>query len=130
MIVLPYPPSVNGIWRTVNGRVYKSAKAQAWAREAAWIVKTSGVRIKGPFVLIATAHRPDRRRRDLDNLPKAVMDALTAGGAIGDDSLCMAALWRWDGVGASMHMHGDAALCPILSVVVGAPTAARLAVAA
>lgn len=34
-----------------------------------------------------TAYRPDNRRRDLDNLLKAVLDALTHAGVYEDDHL-------------------------------------------
>ena len=39
--------------------------------------------------------RPDRRRRDLDNLFKAISDALVLAGAIADDSLCGWIEARW-----------------------------------
>ena len=33
-----------------------------------------------------TIHPPDKRRRDIDNVQKALLDALQHGGAYGDDS--------------------------------------------
>jgi crossover junction endodeoxyribonuclease RusA len=37
-------------------------------------------------VVEVTIHPPDRRRRDIDNLQKALLDALAHGGAYYDDS--------------------------------------------
>ena len=119
-ISLPYPPSVNHIWRVgKGGRVHKSKEATAWANDAAWLVKASGVKVIGPYILSVIVHRPDKRRRDLDNLAKALNDSLQAGGAIEDDCLCVASLWRWAGTGVGLNMHGGAMQLPIISVEVG-----------
>ena len=40
----------------------------------------------GALVVDITIHPPDRRRRDIDNVQKALLDALQHGGAYGDDS--------------------------------------------
>ena len=120
MIQLPYPPSVNSIWKpTGKGGIYKDARAKAWATEAGWLVRASGVKVRGPFIFSLTAHRPDKRARDLDNLAKVVLDALQAGGAIENDSLCQAVVMRWAGVGVSMQMTGDAIHLPVIHVEVG-----------
>ena len=120
MISLPYPPSVNHLWRVgKGGRVHKSKEGRAWADEAAWLVKSSGVKVTGPYILSVVVHRPDKRRRDLDNLSKAVGDALQAGGAIEDDCLCVASVWSWAGIGVGMHLHGEALHTPIVSVEIG-----------
>lgn len=120
MIQLPYPPSVNSIWKpTGKGGIYKDAKARAWAMEASWLVRASGVKVRGPFIFSLTAHRPDKRARDLDNLAKVVLDALQAGGAIENDSLCQAIIMRWEGVGFSAMMTGPAMHLPMVHVEVG-----------
>lgn len=120
MIHLPYPPSVNSIWKpTGKGGIYKDAKAKAWATEAGWLVRASGVKVRGPFIFSLTAYRPDKRARDIDNLAKVVLDALQAGGAIENDSLCQAVVMRWSGVGVSMQMTGDAIHLPVIHVEVG-----------
>ena len=120
MIHLPYPPSVNSIWKpTGKGGIYKDAKAKAWATEAGWLVRASGVKVRGPFIFSLTAHRPDKRARDLDNISKVVLDALQAGGAIENDRLCQAVVMRWAGVGVSMQMTGDAMHLPVIHAEVG-----------
>lgn len=80
---LPYPPSVNTYWRHVpkekrvmvllskKGRDYRDDVAQTI------LMATRGaVKFKGPVCIDAIAYPPDRRERDLDNLPKSVFDAL------------------------------------------------------
>lgn len=42
--------------------------------------------IAGPIELEIVVFPPDRRRRDIDNVQKALLDALEAGGAYEDDS--------------------------------------------
>jgi len=42
--------------------------------------------LDGPLVVTIDVHPPDRRRRDLDNLFKGILDALEKGGAYHDDS--------------------------------------------
>jgi len=88
-IKLPWPPSVNRYWRNVKGRTLISAEGRAYKKAVAGLVMAKG--LAGAFsgddrleVAIA-AHVPDKRRRDLDNLLKASLDAITE--AIGvDDS--------------------------------------------
>jgi crossover junction endodeoxyribonuclease RusA len=93
-VFLPYPPSANERLTVRKGGkgFVNTARYRAWAREAVWIVAMAargGKGVAGPFRLFALARQPDlRRSRDLDNLLKATCDALKAGGAIEDDSLC------------------------------------------
>lgn len=87
-IVLPFPPSMNGYWRSVNGRQIISAKG----REYRAAVMGLAVRQKWPAFgtsrirLEIEAWMPDARRRDLDNIIKAPLDALTHAGLWADDS--------------------------------------------
>ena len=120
MIQLPYPPTVNHIWKiTKGGKVYKSSRASVWAQEAGWIIKASGVKVQGPFILSVIAYRPDKRRRDVDNIVKVVMDALQASGAVADDCDCQCVISRWAGTGVAMHMTGEAIKLPVIHVEVG-----------
>ena len=52
-----------------------------------------------------TVERPDKRKRDLDNLLKAVLDALQAAGTIQNDSDCQWIVARWDGEGNHCHVR-------------------------
>ena len=85
---------MNGYWRHPSkgplagrslisqaGRNYRQAALTALARQS-WERWDEGQRVR----LTAVAMPPDRRRRDLDNLPKAVLDALVVAGVLADDS--------------------------------------------
>lgn len=87
-ITLPWPPSVNTYWRTVNGRMLISADGRAY-RTAVMnqvLIQRKQMHFDGPLRLTIEAHRPDNRRRDLDNLFKATLDALAHAGVYEDDS--------------------------------------------
>lgn len=84
---LPYPPSVNHYWRRVGARTLISRGGRAFREAVCSILAARGIRpIAGPLVVEVTIHPPDRRRRDIDNIQKALLDALQHGGAYGDDS--------------------------------------------
>lgn len=85
ILEMPWPPSVNAYWRSVRGRNILSAAGREYrqrAMEAAAGLDT----ITGRLDVDLLVAPPDRRRRDLDNLPKAVLDALTHAGVYDDDS--------------------------------------------
>ena len=52
--------------------------------------------ILGPIMITIAAGVPDRRRRDVDNLGKAVLDLLTAHQVIEVDAKVMSLTSRWD----------------------------------
>lgn len=86
---LPYPPSVNHYWRRVGNRMLISKSGRAYRREVAARVTIFGFKddpLVGRINASFTAHPPDRRRRDLDNLLKAMLDALEHAGVYHDDS--------------------------------------------
>lgn len=84
---LPYPPSVNHYWRRVGARTLISRGGRAFREAVCSILAAQGIRpIAGPLVVEVTIHPPDKRRRDIDNIQKALLDALQHGGAYGDDS--------------------------------------------
>lgn len=53
------------------------------------------VHIVGMYKLTLLAVKPDRRRRDIGNLEKAVNDALVAAKVVDDDSMCHWIDMRW-----------------------------------
>lgn len=84
---LPFPPTVNTYWRHVGSKTLLSAKARKYRVDL--IAAVGLVRRKlaiGPLSVIIVFHPPDARRRDLDNLPKGLLDALKYAGVYGDDS--------------------------------------------
>lgn len=90
-LVLPFPPSVNLLWRaTKDGKVYRSAKYMEWRKLAMWQIagQAKGQKHIGAYKLTILAVRPDKRKRDLGNLEKAISDILVSQNLVEDDSLC------------------------------------------
>lgn len=87
-ITLPWPPSMNSYWRSVGGRVLISKDGREYREH----IQALALSLKWPKFHAARvtveieAWMPDRRRRDLDNLLKAVLDSLTHAGVWNDDS--------------------------------------------
>jgi len=88
--MLPWPPSMNTYWRKWNNRMVLSPKGRAYRGEVATapdVIKWLGrfeimdARLK----MLIWIHPPDRRKRDLDNLPKGIQDSLQKAGVYVDD---------------------------------------------
>jgi crossover junction endodeoxyribonuclease RusA len=96
-LALPFPPSVNGIWRGgKGGRHFLSPRYKAWKQEAAQCARLQSKKhISGPYALQLNFMRPDKRIRDLGNLEKAVSDLLVECGYIRDDSEAQYIELRW-----------------------------------
>jgi crossover junction endodeoxyribonuclease RusA len=83
---LPYPPSVNHYWRRVGQRTLISREGRRYRTEVVALLTARRVRpLSGRLIVQVTVHPPDYRRRDLDNVQKALLDALQQGGAFHDD---------------------------------------------
>ena len=99
MIRLPYPPSMNTYLRHLpNGRTLLSERGRAYHTTVWEVVKRTmpgHAPILGPLVVTLTAFPPDKRRRDLDNLPKVVLDSLTKAGVWKDDSQIQRLTIQW-----------------------------------
>ena len=87
-ITLPWPPSVNTYWRNVNGRTVISAKGREYRETVGdqMILQKQVKHFTGRLRVEIEAFRPDKRRRDLDNLLKATLDGLAHAGVYEDDS--------------------------------------------
>ena len=87
LIQLPWPPSVNHYYRRVGHRTIISREGRAYRKEVCTILRSLHVRtLEGDLQLVIDAYPPDKRRRDLDNILKSMIDALQHGGAYKDDS--------------------------------------------
>ena len=87
-LTLPYPPSVNHYWRRAGSRTIVSAQGRRFRKQVAAELAFERVRrFDGRVAVRVIVHPPDRRRRDLDNVLKALLDALAQpGGAYRDDA--------------------------------------------
>jgi Holliday junction resolvase RusA-like endonuclease len=84
---LPYPPSVNHYFRMVGGRVLISREGRRFRQRVCATLAAMGVRpMPGPLAMEIEVYPPDHRRRDIDNVQKALFDAMQHGGAYHDDS--------------------------------------------
>ena len=84
---LPYPPSANHLYRRVGSRMLISREGRRYRERVCAILAAAGVRrFDGPIRLQIEIYPPDRRRRDVDNAQKAILDSLQHGGLYRDDS--------------------------------------------
>ena len=90
---LSWPPSVNHYYgRTRTGRIYLKDAGRLYRRKAALeFARLGWPRVNGGVSVHLVLVPPDRRRRDIDNLRKAIYDAVSDRkghrGVIADDSL-------------------------------------------
>lgn len=85
---LPWPPSVNHYWGT-RGKIRfigAAGKAFRQATLAAWYATREQGFGNSRLTVAVVAYPPDRRKRDLDNVLKAALDALGHARAYEDDS--------------------------------------------
>ncbi len=87
-LTLPWPPSVNHYWRTFRGRMIVSAEGRRYRADVLAVLFGRGlVAPPGELAVEVDLHPPDRRRRDVDNSCKALLDAICAAGVYADDSV-------------------------------------------
>lgn len=96
---LPVPPSVNKMYRNVQGvgRV-KTSVYKSWIEAAGWGIVHKDLSIPGPVVVSMAI--PTNNRRDLDNHAKPILDLLVLHKVI-DSDRCKTVR------GISMHWHDD-----------------------
>lgn len=110
LVVLPFPPSVNAIWRNAGGRTYRTPEYKKWRDDAyaAYLQQSKATRnpVKGHFTYHVILD--DKRRKpnmDGDNYAsKAVLDFLQYVGLIDNDALADAGSWSWGPTDPGMCM--------------------------
>lgn len=91
VLKLPWPPSINHYYGTTrNGQRFIAKKGQEFRRiviDACKEIPDNFETLNDRLQVWIECFPPDRRRRDLDNLKKALLDALTHAGVYTDDCL-------------------------------------------
>jgi crossover junction endodeoxyribonuclease RusA len=90
-LILPFPPSINHYWVHARGRTFISDEGRRYRRTVIMLAKCG---LKNPGILPLKSrlsldiilYPADRRRRDLDNSLKSLLDALQHAGVYQDDA--------------------------------------------
>lgn len=127
-IDLPWPPSMNSYWRHLSkgplaGRVLISEEGRKYRTAVQQVVIAQGCH--GPrgvgqqrIKVDLEVRMPDKRRRDLDNLPKALLDALTHATVWHDDSqIDDLRVWRSDRIGGFVRVTIEPMLVQQLGLI-------------
>ena len=89
-VSLPWPPTVNTYWRHANKGgttiVYVAKEGQIYRTAVQGLVATKRKLHTARLRVEIEAWPPDKRKRDLDNILKSLLDALTYAGIWEDDS--------------------------------------------
>jgi len=96
-IELPWPPTVNMYWRNIGTRaiISKSGRQYRQAVHVAVLIAGGRRNMLGSLSVKILAYPPDKRRRDIDNILKAPLDALAKCGVYEDDSqICKLSIER------------------------------------
>jgi len=107
-----FPPSTNNLFIPFKGKgLIKNKGYRTWQDANAWIIRQQIglVKIEGQFEIHFVFERPDRRKRDLDNLIKASLDCIVNARVIDDDFLCQKLTAEW------INRYGRTVYCEILS---------------
>lgn len=113
-LILPWPPSVNAMWRAVprrgvllskRGRQYRQAAVAAIANQTFGIAPT-----QARLAVLMDVYPPDRRKRDISNIPKAIEDAITVAASVWCDDeqvddLHIIRRERWRGGKVVVHIR-------------------------
>lgn len=85
---LPFPPSNNTYYRRVGNKTLISKRGREYRKAVLEHCMRFGIKPFGEdkLSIVIVAYYPDRRRRDLDNLLKAPLDAMMKAGVYEDDS--------------------------------------------
>lgn len=83
---LPYPPSVNTYYRRSGYHIYLSAKGLRFRNEVKHRCRGVQTLTGDDLVVSVDLHPPDRRKRDVDNVQKPLLDALEHARVFFDDA--------------------------------------------
>jgi crossover junction endodeoxyribonuclease RusA len=84
-LTLPYPPSLNRLYRMVNGRFQISKVGKGYKNEIMWLCKVNRVQPLASEIACEFKFYRPQKRGDIDNLFKVLADSLI-GSCYCDDS--------------------------------------------
>lgn len=87
-LVLPWPPSSNTYWRRNGHRYFITASGIAYRQQTEILGKAWRNRFDKDrrLSVVVEAYPPDKRRRDVDNIFKCLLDSLQWAKVYVDDS--------------------------------------------
>ena len=87
VLSLPFPPSMNTYWRTIRGMTVLSKQGREFkAAVADYVVEYRVPKLGDSKLRVSMVLFPrDKRKIDIDNRIKAVLDALQDAGVFNDD---------------------------------------------
>lgn len=86
-LTLPYPPTVNHYYgRTNRGQVFIKPAGRSYRTNVAALFYKWTPNMTDRLQVFVAVNPPDKRKRDLDNVCKATLDALQHAGCFKDDN--------------------------------------------
>ncbi len=84
---LPWPPSVNHYWKYGKGCVFINRPGRQYRENVCVAVLLTDIRepLTGRLAVQVDLHPPDKRKRDIDNTMKGLLDSLAHAGVYVDD---------------------------------------------
>lgn len=85
---LPWPPTVNTYYGNAkNGRKYLTKRGRSYKVDAVALLEEQGAPkgVEYRLTVLIDAYPPDRRKRDIDNILKPLLDCMTDYGLWVDD---------------------------------------------
>lgn len=84
---LPYPPSVNHYWGQAGNHRFIGKKGKEFRAQVMDAVNEAGFSaLEGRLAVHIALFPPDRRKRDVDNVLKSLLDACEHAGCYENDS--------------------------------------------
>lgn len=84
---LPYPPSVNHYWGQAGNHRFIGKKGKEFRAQVMDAVNEAGIQpLEGRLAVHIALFPPDKRKRDIDNVLKSLLDACEHAGCYENDS--------------------------------------------
>jgi crossover junction endodeoxyribonuclease RusA len=95
-ISVPYPPSTNRLWSYSSRGVYRTKSYTDWLDLALHSIEWKRELIEKRCAVAIRANPGDRRKRDIDNIVKPLLDLLEHAKIIKNDNLFVELEVKWD----------------------------------